>query len=71
MKSPQTQDLFLRTLIANETPVVIFMLNGFQVHGVIRSFDTYTLHVRNIHDQQQILYKQAISTIQSEKAVVQ
>lgn len=66
----EVQNLYLNQLVANETPVVIFLINGFQIHGVITAFDMYCIHVRSINDTQQVIYKQAISTIRSEKPVI-
>jgi host factor-I protein len=62
------QNPYLNKLIETETPVKIFMVNGFQIQGTIEAFDMYSISVRS-NDKQQLLFKQAISTIQTEKPI--
>ena len=37
-------------------------MNGFQIHGVIRAFDGFTV-ILDSDGKQQLIYKHAISTI--------
>ena len=51
------QDQFL-----NAVPVTLFLVNGFQQRGVVRSFDGFTLLLLS-EGKQYLIYKHAISTI--------
>ena len=42
--------------------VTMFLMNGFQLHGVVRGFDGFTV-VLDSEGRQQLIYKHAISTI--------
>jgi host factor-I protein len=39
------QSEFLRALIANQTPIWVFLVNGIKLTGVVASFDQYVLSV--------------------------
>ena len=41
-KSPNLQDVFLASVRRTETPVTLFLMNGFQMRGVITGFDSFT-----------------------------
>ncbi|CEP68665.1 Host factor Hfq [Moorella glycerini] len=56
------QDLFLNVLRRDNTPVTIYLINGFQLKGVVRGFDNFTV-VLDADGKQQMIYKHAISTI--------
>lgn len=43
-------------------PVTIFLVNGYQLKGVLRGFDNFTL-ILEADGKQQLVYKHAISTI--------
>lgn len=43
-------------------PVTIFLVNGYQLKGVLRGFDNFTL-ILEAEGKQQLVYKHAISTI--------
>jgi host factor-I protein len=40
----------------------MFLMNGFQLHGVVRGFDGFTV-VLDSDGRQQLIYKHAISTV--------
>ena len=40
----------------------IFLVNGYQIEGVIRSFDNFTI-LLDVDGKQQLVYKHAVSTI--------
>lgn len=42
--------------------VTVFLMNGFQMHGVITGYDNFVI-VLNSEGKQQMIYKHAISTI--------
>jgi host factor-I protein len=56
------QDNFLTKLQNERTQVTIFLMNGVQIRGVIREFDSYAVLVE-VNDTLQMLYKHEISTI--------
>jgi host factor-I protein len=47
----------------------MFLMNGFQMRGVIRGFDAFVV-VLESEGRQQIIYKHAISTIAPNRPVV-
>ena len=61
-KSPNLQDVFLASARRAETPVTMFLMNGFQMRGVITGFDAFTV-VLTAEGRQNMIYKHAISTI--------
>lgn len=56
------QDLFLNQARRDKLSVTVFLMNGFQLKGVVRSFDNFTV-VLDSDGKQQMIYKHAISTI--------
>ena len=51
-----------------EGSLTVFLVNGFQMHGVIRAYDGFTV-VLDSDGRQQLIYKHAISTIIPPKPV--
>ena len=60
-KIANLQDLFLLSARRNRTSVTVFLVNGFQMRGVITGFDSFV--ILESDGKQQMLYKHAISTI--------
>ena len=56
------QDAILKEVRRDKVPVTLFLMNGFQLHGVVKGFDSFTL-VLDSDGKQQLIYKHAISTI--------
>ena len=57
------QDSFLNQIRKeNNLPVVIYLINGFQLRGIVKGFDNFTVIIEN-DGKQQLVYKHAISTI--------
>lgn len=56
------QDGFLNTLRQKAQPVTLFLMNGFQMRGVIRGFDNFVVMLE-VDGRQQMIYKHAISTV--------
>ena len=56
------QDIFLTKVKRDRVPVTMFLMNGFQLRGVIVGFDAFVV-VLDSDGRQQIVYKHAISTI--------
>ena len=56
------QDAFLNQVRKEKIPVTIFLVNGFQIKGVVKGFDNFTVIVE-LDQRQQLVYKHAISTV--------
>ena len=61
-KMQNLQDVFLNQVRREKTVVTMFLMNGFQMHGVVRGSDGFTV-VLESEGKQQLIYKHAISTI--------
>lgn len=64
MTKPQInlQDAFLNQVRKENIPVTIFLINGFQLKGMVRGFDNFTVILES-DGKQLMVYKHAISTI--------
>ncbi|MGG0670778.1 RNA chaperone Hfq [Sporosarcina koreensis] len=69
MSQGNMQETFLNSLRKNNTFVTVFLLNGFQLKGLIKSYDNYTVLLES-DGKQQLIYKHAISTYVPAKLVV-
>lgn len=56
------QDAFLNQVRKESIPVTIFLVNGFQLKGMVRGFDNFTVILES-EGRQMMVYKHAISTI--------
>ena len=56
------QDAILKEVRREKVPVTLFLMNGFQLRGVITGFDSFVV-VLVSDGKQQMIYKHAISTI--------
>ncbi len=61
-KTQNLQESFLNQLRRERALVTVFLVNGFQMHGLVRAYDGFTL-VLDSDGRQQLIYKHAISTI--------
>lgn len=61
-KTQNLQDTFLNYIRREKIPVTLFLMNGFQLRGVVRSFDSFVVLI-DADGRQQMIYKHAISTI--------
>lgn len=62
------QDSFLNQIRKENIPVTIYLINGFQLKGLIRGFDNFTVFLDS-DGKQQLVYKHAVSTITPFKTV--
>lgn len=62
------QDVFLNQVRKEHIAVTIYLTNGFQLKGVVKGFDNFTV-VLDTEGRQQLVYKHAISTISPMKLV--
>lgn len=67
-KNLNLQDLFLTRIRQQGQPVTLFLMNGYQLRGVIKGFDPFVVVLSSDH-KQQVIYKHAISTIVPEREV--
>ena len=67
-KTQNLQDLFLNQARRDRLQVTLFLMNGFQMRGVVRGFDGFTV-VLDSDGKQQLIYKHAISTVVSPKTL--
>ncbi|MBR0040146.1 MAG: RNA chaperone Hfq [Oscillospiraceae bacterium] len=61
-KTQNLQDMFLNQARKDRLAVTMFLMNGFQLRGVIRGFDGFTV-ILDSDGKQQLIYKHAISTV--------
>jgi host factor-I protein len=62
------QDVFLNQARKEKLAVTVYMTNGFQLKGVVKGFDNFTV-VLDSDGKQQLIYKHAISTVSPLKPV--
>ena len=56
------QDTILKEVRREKIPVTLFLVNGFQLRGVISGYDNFVV-VLVSDGKQQMIYKHAISTL--------
>jgi len=67
-KNINLQDVFLNQVRKEHVPVTVYLTNGFQLRGMVKGFDNFTV-VLDSEGKQQLVYKHAISTVSPMKAV--
>ena len=68
-KTQNLQDMFLNQARKEKLAVTMFLMNGFQLRGIIRGFDGFTV-ILDSEGRQQMIYKHAISTVVPVRPVV-
>ena len=56
------QEAILKECRKDKVPVTLFLMNGFQLRGIITGFDSFVV-VLVTDGRQQMIYKHAISTL--------
>ena len=56
------QEAILKEVRRDHVPVTLFLMNGFQLRGVITGYDSFVV-VLVSDGKQQMIYKHAISTL--------
>ncbi len=69
MRQPPIQDVYLAEVKRQAVPVVIYLVNGFQLRGVVKGFDPFTI-VLEFEHKAHLIYKHAVSTISPQGPVV-
>ena len=67
-KTQNLQEGFLNRARTERVGVTVFLVNGFQMRGTIRGFDSFVVLLES-EGKQQVIYKHAISTIVPAKNV--
>lgn len=62
------QEAILSEVRRDHVPVTLFLMNGFQLRGVITGFDSFVV-VLVSDGKQQMIYKHAISTLAPMKPI--
>ena len=63
------QELMLGTIRREKQSATFFLMNGFQLKGLVTGYDDFTVFVES-DGKQQMIYKHAISTIIPAKPVI-
>ncbi len=61
------QDLFLNQMRKEKVPLTMYLVNGARLTGMIKGFDNFVILLKQ--ENQQLVYKHAISTIIPDKPV--
>ena len=56
------QEAILKECRKEKVPVTLFLMNGFQLRGIVTGYDSYVV-VLVSDGKQQMIYKHAISTL--------
>ena len=59
----RVQDTFLEEAKRQQTSVVLYVTNGFQIRGTIANYDEVSILI----DKQKLVFKRALSTIEPDK----
>ncbi len=62
------QDNVLNLVRKKRIPVTIFLVNGYQLNGIVTGFDNFTIILKN-EGKDQMVYKHAISTIVPQESI--
>ena len=68
-KTINLQDSFLNQARKEGVPLTIYLVNGFQLRGVVKGFDSFTV-VLDCEGKQHMVYKHAISTITPSRTIL-
>src|SRR5205085_4785352 len=62
------QDSFLNNARRDKSAITIYLLSGVKLTGRIRAFDKYSVVLDTNNNQEQLIFKHAISTVVTSKA---
>ena len=68
MRQAPIQDVYLAEVKRQAVPVVVYLVNGFQLRGVVKGFDAFTIILEYEH-RSHLVYKHAVSTISPQGAL--
>ncbi len=67
-KTANLQEIFLNKARKERLSVTMFLMNGFQLRGIVTGFDSFVV-ILDSEGKQQMIYKHAISTLVPAKPV--
>lgn len=62
VRNGNIQDQFLNNARKNRLPIIVYLVSGFQLRGVVKSFDNYVILLES-DGKENMIYKHAVSTI--------
>lgn len=62
------QDAYLNAIRRQGTPVTVYLVNGFQLKGTVRGFDSFTVMLE-VDGRLDMVYKHAVSTVTPSRPV--
>ncbi|HHW14969.1 MAG TPA: RNA chaperone Hfq [Firmicutes bacterium] len=66
--SGNLQDAYLNALRRQRTPVTVYLVNGFQLKGTVKGFDSFTV-LLEVDGHLDMVYKHAVSTVSPSRPV--
>ena len=67
-KTANLQDIFLTKARKQGVPLTVFLVNGFQMRGIVTGFDSFVILLQS-DGKQQMIYKHAVSTMTPSNSV--
>ena len=62
MDTRNLQDAILKEVVRDRIPVTLYLMNGFQLRGIITAYDSFVVMLVT-EGKQQMIYKHGISTL--------
>lgn len=62
-KTTSIQDVFLNRVRKDSISITVHLVNGFQIKGRVRAFDSFVILLETEAKQQMVLYKHAVSSL--------
>jgi host factor-I protein len=69
LRQPPLQDAYLAEVKRQGVQVVVYLVNGFQLRGLVKGFDAFTIVLEYEH-RSHLIYKHAVSTISPQGPLV-
>jgi host factor-I protein len=69
LRQPPLQDAYLAEVKRQGVQVVVYLVNGFQLRGLVKGFDSFTIVLEYEH-RSHLIYKHAVSTISPQGPLV-
>ena len=63
------QDAYLAEVKRQAVPVTLYLMNGFQLRGMVKGYDAFTIVLEYEH-RSHLIYKHAVSTISPQTPLV-
>lgn len=63
------QDVFLNSARRERMPVQVRLMDGMEIRGMVRGFDSFTVVLDGMDGSQSMLYKHAIAAVMPTAAV--